>query len=176
MSKSVLVVHDDHYHPRSVTDPAAEKVFAGADWQVTYTRRVRELIERQGETDLAVLFTPGWPQGEEPLSEAEQLNIAEQVRQGMGMLRVHAGLVLIEPESPFYRELNTGRFVSHPEYQGSVQLPVRYAPLVWPPKPSSPAISPIHRRCCLWVSRASMIFTPIWRLPTCKRKTYLPKR
>lgn len=129
MSSTVLLVRDDHYHPQSVIDPALAQVFAAADWRPAYTRRVRDLLEPAGRVDLVVLLAPGLPDGEEALVEAEEQTIVGQVRQGMGMLRVHAGLVLIEPESLSYRELNTGRFVSHPEYEGSVQLPVTYAPL-----------------------------------------------
>ncbi|WP_042166706.1 ThuA domain-containing protein [Paenibacillus gorillae] len=113
MKSKVYIIRDDINHPKEVIDPVMEKVFDEERWEVILTDRARDLIETEGAADLTLFFTNGRPEGEENLTPEEQLQIVQQVRSGMGMMFIHAGLVLIEPDSPFYMELNSGRFVEH---------------------------------------------------------------
>ncbi|GGA37125.1 ThuA domain-containing protein [Paenibacillus physcomitrellae] len=115
MKKNALIIWNDVYHPKEVLITAVEKLFDPSEWDIRKTERARDLLEFVTPPDLTVLFTNGRPEGETDLSFAEQSLIVDKVRGGMGILFYHAGLVLIDEGSPFYRELNSGRFVHHPE-------------------------------------------------------------
>lgn len=129
MSRSVTVVRHDCYHPESVVDPAVARVFAGPEWRLKSTHSAREVIATGTPPDLAVFFAPGREEGEDELTREEEEHLVQRVRQGMGLMRVHAGLVLIAEDGPLYRDLNTGCFVSHPRHEGTVEFPVAYAPV-----------------------------------------------
>ncbi|MFF2091242.1 ThuA domain-containing protein [Paenibacillus sp. NPDC058174] len=120
MKSKVYIIRDDINHPKEVIDPVMEKVFDAERWEVILTDRARDLIETGEAADLTLFFTNGRPEGEENLTPEEQLQIVQKVRSGMGMMFIHAGLVLIEPDSPFYMELNSGRFVEHSPYHVEV--------------------------------------------------------
>ncbi len=125
----VWVVRGDEYHPASRVDEAIAAAWADTGWQVHLTCRARDVLAAAPRLDLAVFFACGRPSGEAALSPAEERDLVRRVHDGMGLLRVHAGLVLIEPASPLCLELNTGRFVSHPPSDGGVEYPVVYAPV-----------------------------------------------
>lgn len=127
MKKSVLIVWNDFYHPKEVLATAVDKLFPAAEWEVSKTERIRDLLELSRRPDLTVLFTNGRPEGETDLSFAEQALIVDQVRGGMGILFYHAGLVLIDEKSPFNRELGSGRFVHHPEQSDVTVSPLMSA-------------------------------------------------
>ncbi|MBB6669691.1 ThuA domain-containing protein [Cohnella nanjingensis] len=113
MAKTVYVIRDDMYHPKEVIDPQIDKAFDRAGWNVVSTDRLRDVLESQEPIDLTVLLTVGRPDGEADIAYAEQQRIVDKVKDGMGILFVHAGLVLIEADSPYYTELNSGRFIGH---------------------------------------------------------------
>lgn len=124
MKRQAVIIWHDYYHPKEVLASLVEKAFPSEAWDVRKTERARDLLESEERPELAVFFTNGRPQGESDLSFEEQARIAEMVREGMGILFYHAGLVLIPEDGPFYQELNSGRFVHHPE-----QCDVTVAPL-----------------------------------------------
>ncbi|MFD1440044.1 ThuA domain-containing protein [Lacticaseibacillus hegangensis] len=109
--KKALVIRGDFYHPSDKVDPLIDKCFTSSEWKVVKTDRARDLFE--DSYDLAMFFTNGRPEGETDLTNSEQSAIVKMVREGMGIMFVHAGLVLIEEDSPFYTELNSGRFAGH---------------------------------------------------------------
>jgi type 1 glutamine amidotransferase len=113
MTKTVYVIRDDMYHPKELIDPQIEKVFDRLQWNVVLTNRLRDVLETKEHVDLTLLLTVGRPDGEADISYEEQSRIVDKVRAGMGIMFVHAGLVLIEADSPFYTELNSGRFIGH---------------------------------------------------------------
>jgi len=113
MKSLVYIIRDDYNHPKEVIDPVMEKVFDKEQWEVVLTDRARDLIETAASVDLALFFTNGRPAGESNITVDEQQQIVQMVSSGMGIMFIHAGLVLIEPDSPFYVELNSGRFVEH---------------------------------------------------------------
>jgi len=115
VKKQAVIIWNDFYHPKEVLSTAVEKLFSSADWEVQKTERARDLLERTERPDLAVFYTNGRPEGETDLTFEEQSRIIDLVNNGMGILFYHAGLVLIPEDSPFYLELNSGRFVHHPE-------------------------------------------------------------
>ncbi|RJX41551.1 hypothetical protein D3P09_06185 [Paenibacillus pinisoli] len=124
--KTVYIIRDDVNHPKEVIDPVMERVFDADRWNVVLTDRARDLVEHAAEADLAMWFTNGRPEGEANLSVEEQGVIVDRVKAGMGMLFVHAGLVLIEEDSPFYAELNSGRFIEHsPHHVPVTTVPAR---------------------------------------------------
>ncbi|MFB9279449.1 ThuA domain-containing protein [Cohnella cellulosilytica] len=120
MKSRVYIIRDDINHPKEVIDPVMEKVFDAERWEVILTDRARDLIETEASVDLALFFTNGRPEGETNMTPDEQRQIVRKVRDGMGMMFIHAGLVLIEPDSPFYVELNSGRFVEHSPHHVAV--------------------------------------------------------
>jgi type 1 glutamine amidotransferase len=164
MSRAVWVVRHDEYHPRAVVDPAVAAVFGGSDWRLQATERARDLLEAGGAADLAVFFANGRAAGEPPLSRAEEQALARLVERGMGMLRIHAGLVLIEADSPLQQRLNTGRFISHPRHQDAVEFRVDYAPLRQSTHPVLAGVGPFggqdeHYWCQLDAARTDLLLT-----------------
>lgn len=113
MLKTVYVVRDDFYHPKEVIDPEIAKVFNSNEWNVVLTNRLRDVLDSEQQVDLTMLFTVGRPDGEADITHEEQNRFIAKVKDGMGAMFVHAGLVLIEEDSPFYVELNSGRFLGH---------------------------------------------------------------
>jgi type 1 glutamine amidotransferase len=111
--KTVYVIRDDIYHPKEMIDPQVEMVFDRSEWKVVLTDRLRDVLESEEQIDLTMLFTVGRPDGESDIKYEEQSRIVDKVKAGMGIMFVHAGLVLIEADSPFYSELNSGRFLGH---------------------------------------------------------------
>lgn len=157
MKKSVMVIWNDIYHPSSVIQTSLHKIFCPNEWDVTCTERARDLLEDDVRPDLAVFYTNGRPKGETDLTYAEQDRIAEKVEAGMGILFYHAGLVLIEPDSPFYTRLNSGRFVHHPE-----QCDVTVTPLGNVRHPITQGVQPFtqndeHYFCTVDVSRTNVL-------------------
>ncbi|MFH1571129.1 MAG: ThuA domain-containing protein [Gemmatimonadota bacterium] len=162
MSRAVWVVRHDEYHPRAVVDPAVAAAFDGPDWEVRLTERARDLLADAAAVDLAVFFANGRAAGEGPLSAAEEQALAQRVEEGMGLLRVHAGLVLIEADSPLQRRLNTGRFISHPRHEGAVEFQVDYVPLRQVKHPILEGVGPFggrdeHYWCQLAVERTDLL-------------------
>jgi type 1 glutamine amidotransferase len=141
MKKHAVVIWNDFYHPKEVIRIALEKLLPFADWEVTATERARDLVEADDRPDLAIFYTNGRPDGETDLTASEQAVVVEQVKQGMGVLFYHAGLVLIAEDSPFYTELNAGRFVHHPE-----QCQVSVAPLAHVRHPIVEGVEPFTQR------------------------------
>jgi type 1 glutamine amidotransferase len=125
VKKQAVVIWNDFYHPKEVLTTAVEKLFPTTDWEVRKTERARDLLELPERPDLAVFYTNGRPEGETDLTCEEQALIVDQVKNGMGILFYHAGLVLIPEDSPFYQELNSGRFVHHPEQCDVTVTPLR---------------------------------------------------
>jgi type 1 glutamine amidotransferase len=124
MKKQVLVIWNDFYHPKEVIAPALGKLLPDTDWDVTTTERARDLLDKSEAPDLTIFYTNGRPEGETDLTYDEQTAIADKVKNGMGILFYHAGLVLINEDSPFYKELNSGRFVHHPEQTDVTVSPI----------------------------------------------------
>jgi len=125
MKKQVVVIWNDFYHPKEVIEPALNKLFPEDSWEVMKTERARDLLRPELQPNLAVFYTNGRPEGEADLTFEEQSIITNKVKAGMGILFYHAGLVLIEPDSPFYQELNSGRFVHHPEQSIVTVAPIK---------------------------------------------------
>jgi type 1 glutamine amidotransferase len=126
MIKTVYVIRNDFYHPKEVIDPQIEKVFDRREWNVVLTDRLRDVLESSEQIDLIMLFTVGRPDGESDITHEEQNRVIAKVKDGMGVMFVHAGLVLIEADSPFYLELNSGRFIGHSHNHVSVEnVPIR---------------------------------------------------
>lgn len=157
MRPQVLVIWNDFYHPKEVLTPMVEKLFPAADWELRTTERVRDLLEQDTRPHLTVFCTNGRPDGETDLSYEEQSKIVSMVSDGMGILFFHAGLVLIEEESPFFRELNAGRFVHHPE-----QSDVTVTPLFNVHHPITEGVTGFRQKdehyfCQVDVSRTSLL-------------------
>jgi uncharacterized protein len=126
MAKTVYIIRNDMYHPKEMIDPQIEKVFDRQQWNVILTDRLRDVLESNEPIDLIMLFTVGRPDGEADISYEEQNQIVGKVKDGMGVLFVHAGLVLIDAESPFYLVLNSGRFIGHSHNHVPVEnVPIR---------------------------------------------------
>jgi uncharacterized protein len=126
VAKTVYVIRDDIYHPKEVIDPQIEKVFDQREWNVVLTDRLRDVLESSEQIDLTMLLTVGRPDGESDITHEEQSRIVAKVKDGMGVMFVHAGLVLIEADSPFYSELNSGRFIGHSHNHVPVEnVPIR---------------------------------------------------
>ncbi|MCC7261099.1 MAG: ThuA domain-containing protein [Candidatus Latescibacteria bacterium] len=119
MSKRVWVIWNDRYHARETYQPLAARLFGGAGWDVHASEDIRELLAVATPPALVVNFCAGRPEGQPALSPDEQRQLAAAVVSGMGMLYVHAGLTLIEVDTPLY-ELARGRFASHPPEQSPV--------------------------------------------------------
>ena len=124
MTKAICVILDDRYHPKETYRQVTEELFGRGDWVLRTTESIRDLCGLEKKPDLALNFTGGRPEGSPALSAEEQQVLVRAVEAGMGMLYVHAGLTLIEPDSPIFR-LARGRFVSHPPEH----LPVRCGPI-----------------------------------------------
>jgi uncharacterized protein len=126
VAKTVYVIRDDMYHPKEVIDPQIERVFDQREWNVVLTDRLREVLESDEKIDLMMLLTVGRPDGESDITYEEQNRVVAKVKDGMGVMFVHAGLVLIEADSPFYSELNSGRFIGHSHNHVPVEnVPIR---------------------------------------------------
>lgn len=119
MSKPVWVVWNDRYHPRATCEPIVAQLFGGPGWQLQATEDIRQVLAPPAPPALVVNFCAGRPEGTPALGPAEQEQLAAAVARGLGMLYVHAGLTLIEVDSPLYG-LTGGRFASHPPEQGLV--------------------------------------------------------
>ncbi|MBJ6359898.1 ThuA domain-containing protein [Paenibacillus sp. GCM10012307] len=157
MKKQVVIIWNDFYHPKEVIAPAVEKLFASEEWEVTATDRLRDLIEMEQRPDLAILYTNGRPDGEADITFDEQELVIHKVKDGMGILFYHAGLVLIDEQSPFYLKLNSGRFVHHPE-----QTPVTVVPLSNVEHPITKGVLPFtqkdeHYFCQIDISRTNLL-------------------
>ncbi len=92
------------------------------------------------------------------MTDEEQRQIVSKVSSGMGIMFIHAGLVLIEPDSPFYTELNSGRFVEH----SPVHVPVTNTPALSFKHPITEGIeafvaSDEHYYCQLDAARTDII-------------------
>lgn len=122
--KQVYIIWNDGWHPQKDIEPAVSEIFKGDDWETVKTERARDLLEPGVSPDLAIFYTNGRPAGETDLTNEEQKKIADKVEAGMGILFIHAGLTIIEPDSVFYQELNSGRFVSHPPKCDVTMTPV----------------------------------------------------
>lgn len=109
--KQALVIRGDFYHPADKIDPLIDQLFTSDTWSVTRTDRARDVFEQP--YDVVLFFTNGRPVGESDLTNTEQARIVKMVEAGMGIMFIHAGLVLIEADSPFYQQLHSGRFVGH---------------------------------------------------------------
>lgn len=156
MKKQVVIIWNDFYHPKEVIAPAVQKLFAEG-WEVTTTERLRDLIEMEKSPDLAILYTNGRPDGEADITFEEQELVIEKVEAGMGILFYHAGLVLIDEQSPFYVKLNSGRFVHHPE-----QTSVTVTPLLNVDHPITRGIQPFtqkdeHYFCQVEITRTNLL-------------------
>ncbi|MGB8452886.1 MAG: ThuA domain-containing protein [Anaerocolumna sp.] len=127
MKKKVVIVWNDFYHPKEVIEPALKKLFTEDYWDIVKTESARELLETDLKADLAVFYTNGRTEGETDLTYEEQSVIVNKVKNGMGILFYHAGLVMIEKDSPFYKELNSGRFIHHPEQCEVTVSPIKNA-------------------------------------------------
>lgn len=114
MKKTVYIIWHDNWHPKDNIEPAVDAIFSGEEWNVVKTLRARDLMEPGVSPDLAIFYTNGRPEGETDLTNEEQKQIADKVAAGMGILFIHAGMTIIEPDSVFFNELNSGRFASHP--------------------------------------------------------------
>jgi type 1 glutamine amidotransferase len=125
MKKQAVVIWHDYYHPKEVLASLVGKVLPSEAWDVLKTERARDLLELSERPDLVVFCTNGRPAGETDLTFEEQARIAVMVKDGMGILFYHAGLVLIPENGPFYQELNSGRFVHHPEQCDVTVTPLR---------------------------------------------------
>lgn len=124
MKKQIYIIWDDICHPKEVIKPALDILFMGDNWDMITTSRARDILPKEIKPDLVIFFTNGRPDGEADLSSEEQKMITTKVLDGMGILFYHAGLVLIEQDSPFYLQLNSGRFVRHPEQEQVTMTPV----------------------------------------------------
>lgn len=112
--KKVLVIRDDFYHPKENIDPILRDVFPEREWEMILTDRVRYILENKAVGfDVVVFFTNGIPKGEAYITYEQQDEIVSLVEVGMGIMFVHAGVVLIEADSPFYQKLHSGRFIAH---------------------------------------------------------------
>jgi uncharacterized protein len=126
MARTVYIIRHDIYHPKELIDPQMEKVFDRKHWNVVLTERIRDVLEADEPIDLLVLLTVGRPDGEAEIGYDEQSGIVSRVKEGMGIMFVHAGLVLIEADSPFYADLNSGRFIGHSHNHVPVEnVPIR---------------------------------------------------
>lgn len=115
MSKTVLIVWDDYYHPEANYREAVRKSFdENKKWNVIKTYKVRDLLLMEKKPDLCIQFTVGCPEGEPGLTTEEELQIKALVEEGMGMMYVHAGMACILDNTPTF-EIAKGRFASHPE-------------------------------------------------------------
>lgn len=157
MRKQVVVIWNDYYHPKEVLATAVAKWFPPDQWDVRTTERARDLLDRESDPHLAVFLTNGRPSGETDLTFEEQSLIVAKVSAGMGILFYHAGLVLIPEEGPFYRELNSGRFVHHPE-----QCDVTVTPLANVKHPITEGVTPFTRNdehyfCQVDVARTNLL-------------------
>lgn len=157
MKKKVVVVWNDFYHPKEVIEPALKKLFSEDHWEVVKTERARDLLNTDLQADLVIFYTNGRPEGETDLTHEEQSVIVNNVKTGMGILFYHAGLVLIAKDSPFYKELNSGRFVHHPE-----QCDVTVSPLKDVIHPITKDVTPFtqndeHYFCQVDVTRTNLL-------------------
>ena len=110
--KKVCIVRDDYYHPREVIDPFFDKVFSEQEqYEVRLTDNLREALKE--EVDLLILANTGRNDSQEGVTFELRSEVAERVKQGMGMIFFHSGTVLIEKEDDFYQKLNSGRFITH---------------------------------------------------------------
>ncbi len=114
MKQKAVVVWNDPWHPSERYAPFIEALLPADKWEVQTTVHARELAGLPRAPQLTVFLACGCEEKEEGLPDEIQQKIVEMVRGGMGILFFHAGLVKIGEESLFYKELNAGRFISHP--------------------------------------------------------------
>jgi type 1 glutamine amidotransferase len=114
MARSVFIVWDDKYHPKSIYTPMVDSVFDGGAWEVCASSSARDLLGAAKQPDLAVFLSAGISEGEEPLSGSEQEALCVMVEAGMGIIYIHAGLTRILPDTPMFG-LSRGYFIMHPE-------------------------------------------------------------
>lgn len=165
MPHRLWIVRHDKYHPKEIVDPVVDEVFAAStDWDVQRAEDTRDVIADGETTDVAIFFAAAFPAGESPLDEEEQRRVVALVRSGLGMLRVHAGLVLPDPDGPLQRELNPGRFLSHPAFEGTSQHPVAYVPARNVEHPVLDGVEPFsgfdeHYWCQVDAARTDLLLT-----------------
>lgn len=114
MAKSVLVIWDDIYHPEGTYTDIVNKIFGNGKWDLKTTYLARDVFSGAGMPDLVVNFTIGCPEGEAGLTTEEQDKIKKMVEAGMNMMYVHAGLAVIQEDTPVY-DISLGHFASHPQ-------------------------------------------------------------
>ncbi|WP_225048251.1 ThuA domain-containing protein [Lacticaseibacillus kribbianus] len=137
--RKAMVVRDDFYHPRQLIDPILPDLF-GPDWEVATTDTLRTALDKLDTLDLIVQFNTGRNDGDPDITNAEQARIVDRVAAGMGMMFVHAGLVLIQEDSPFYQKINSGRFISH----SAQQIPLRTVAIPNVTHPILDGVAPIE--------------------------------
>ncbi|WP_336772090.1 ThuA domain-containing protein [Paenibacillus sp. MMO-58] len=158
MKKTVCIIRDDMYHPKELIDPQMEKVFDREVWNVVLSNRLRDAIDSSDSIDLLVMLTVGRPDGEGDITFDEQEQVISRVKDGMGILFVHAGLVLIEEDSPFYKTLNSGRFIGHSHNH----VPVENVPIRNVTNPILEGVEPFtvmdeHYYCQVNIARTDML-------------------
>ena len=143
MKKNVYIVWNDFYHPQEVLEPLVEQIFPSARFCVTASHGYDGFAKEK--PDLLVQFTVGDP----PPAMEEQMRVADSVKNGMGLLAFHAGLVLTGDDSPFLTELGTADFISHPDRKDAPpddphpeQCEVRVIPLPHVQNPVTAGVMP----------------------------------
>lgn len=116
MKKTIYVVWNDMYHHAETYDFIAHKVFDNEQWDLHFTDYIRDIVKMSDKPDLVVNFTIGCgdPDNNDHLNVEEQQVLLDAVNDGMGMLYIHAGLAVIDKDSPMFK-ISLGHFASHPE-------------------------------------------------------------
>ncbi len=126
----VLFLTGDYWHSAESIRPLAEKLFP--DGNYVYTEDPKVFLE--GDYDLLILFkdtvennqipTPCW--ADEEWTE----RLLKRVREGMGLMAIHAGMADLKPDHPLVKELYHGAFLGHPAQCPLSFRPVREHPLL----------------------------------------------
>jgi type 1 glutamine amidotransferase len=123
MKKTIYVVWNDMYHHAQTYHSIAHKVFDNDKWDLHFTDYIRDVVQLDKKPDLVVNFTIGCgdPDNNDHLNTNEQQVLLDAVKNGMGMIYVHAGLAVIDPASPLF-QVSLGHFASHPKEHNPVYV------------------------------------------------------
>ena len=125
--KTVFFLAGDYWHPAPMVRPVADALFDPAQWRVILTERPEDFLALDEAPDLIVTFkepvenntipTPNW------LDDAWARKLLAFVREGTGLMVMHAALCDMDGGHPVGRELTQSVFRWHP-----AQCPLTFVP------------------------------------------------
>ena len=119
MKKIAYVFVDDFGHPGNTILPTIEKIFDRNEWHVVVMNGIDSIVNVSGAPDLLVNYKLGASAVIDDLpcwyeTSPFTYQWMKWVKEGMGLLVIHAGLTFIPADHPVVTEGTYGRFAGHP--------------------------------------------------------------